>query len=307
MSTRKSYSTGQKRFLEFCTKFKLDPIPPSEHTILLFISQLGMDGLSLSTVKSYMSAVRNLLINAGVSSVELYTPRVELVIRGIKRVKANQGSFQNLRLPITPDILLKLKSVWSNGALSFDNRMLWAAVSVAFFGFLRCAEFTVPSLASYDPAIHLSLADVSATPSSTISRVAIRIKQSKTDQLGRGVTIYLELTRAALCPVSPLLDYLGQRGTSSGPLFLFANGTTLSRARLVEQVREALRTAGTEDKGYSGHSFRIGAATTALHAGISDAKIKMLGRWDSNAYQLYLRTPREELASVLATLATTRC
>ena len=101
--------------------------------------------------------------------------------------------------------------------------MLWAAVSVAFFGFLRCAEFTVPSLASYDPAIHLSLADVSATPSSTISRVAIRIKQSKTDQFGRGVTIYLERTGAALCPVSPLLDYLvpGSAGHLEWPIVSF--------------------------------------------------------------------------------------
>ena len=49
-------------------------------------------------------------------------------------------------------------------------------------------------------------------------------------------------------------------------------------------------------KGYSTHSFRIGAATVAKEAGISNVHIKMLGHWNSDAYQLYVRTPKEYLA-----------
>ena len=53
------------------------------------------------------------------------------------------------------------------------------------------------------------------------------------------------------------------------------------------------------DKGsYNTHSFRIGAATSAIEAGISDVQVKMLGRWKSDAYQRYVRTPPEELASL---------
>ena len=142
-------------------------------------------------------------------------------------------------LPITPSILGKLKKVWSSGHQLTDYRMLWAAVWLAFFGFLRCAEFTVLSLAAYDPSVHLSLDDVSTIPSAKGSSLAIQIKQSKTDQLGRGITIVLARTGASLCPVSTLLDYLGRRGTRSGPLFLFKNGQPLSRAKLVSMVREA--------------------------------------------------------------------
>ena len=50
------------------------------------------------------------------------------------------------------------------------------------------------------------------------------------------------------------------------------------------------------DKGnYNTHSFQIGAATSAIEAGISTSK--MLGRWKSDTYQCYVRTLSKELAS----------
>ena len=42
---------------------------------------------------------------------------------------------------------------------------------------------------------------------------------------------------------------------------------------------------------YKGHSFRIGAASYAADRGFSDAQIRMLGRWKSNAFLRYLRVP----------------
>ena len=156
----------------------------------------------------------------------------------------------------------------------------------------------MPATSAYEASQHLSLDDVSAVKSTPISTIAIRIKCSKTDQFHRGVSIYFSRTGAALCPVSALLDYLVQRGTQCGPLFRFSNGQPLTRAKLVAVVQQALTSSGLDVSKYTGHSFRIGAATTALRAGISDAKIKMLGRWESSAYQLYLHTPREELYSI---------
>ena len=39
------------------------------------------------------------------------------------------------------------------------------------------------------------------------------------------------------------------------------------------------------------HSFRIGGASAAATAGIPDSTIQVMGRWASNAYRVYLRTP----------------
>lgn len=54
-------------------------------------------------------------------------------------------------------------------------------------------------------------------------------------------------------------------------------------------IADSSKKEGIDSKGYSAHS-------SAKEAGISDSHIKMLGRWRSDAYQLYIPTPRAELA-----------
>ena len=48
-----------------------------------------------------------------------------------------------------------------------------------------------------------------------------------------------------------------------GPLFLFQDGSTLSKQRLLARVNVALACQGFDTMGISGHSFHDGAATTA--------------------------------------------
>jgi len=66
-------------------------------------------------------------------------------------------------------------------------------------------------------------------------------------------------------------------------------------------VREALHIAGVDGTSYSGHSFHSGVATAAAKAGVEDSTIKMLGRWKSDAYQVYIKIPRHHLAAVPST------
>jgi hypothetical protein len=126
--------------------------------------------------------------------------------------------------------------------------------------------------------------------------VQVIIKQSKTDPFRQGVNLYLGKRGEKLCPVSAIYGFGGQVQA----LFLcFRTGHILPD----DMVAKVLHQAGLNDQHYSTHSFRIGAATSAKDAGISDAHIKMLGRWRSEAYQLYVRTPKEQLAKLSKQLA----
>ena len=98
--------------------------------------------------------------------------------------------------------------------------------------------------------------------------------------------------------MAAILAYLARRRNDHGPLFRMSDGRFLTKAVFTSRLREALSTLGYEALTYAGHSFRIGAATTAAEQGIEDSVIKMLGRWDSSTYQLYVRASRQVLASI---------
>ena len=92
-----------------------------------------------------------------------------------------------------------------------------------------------------------------------------------------GVDIYLGRTHKELCPITAILSYMSQRGSGPGPLFKFADGKPLTKAQFVAKVREALTQAVVDCTPYSGHIFRIGAATTAASQGIEENNQKC---WD---------------------------
>ena len=78
----------------------------------------------------------------------------------------------------------------------------------------------------------------------------------------------------------------------------------MTKPCFVTQIRDILCTIGLPQHHFVGHSFRIGAATSATAVGIEDYAIQILGRWHSAAFLQYIRTPKERLAALSTTLAT---
>ena len=144
----------------------------------------------------------------------------------------------------------------------------------------------------------LSEGDVSLDSRIEPSVVRVHIKASKTDPFHKGVFVYLGKAANELSPVVAVAVYLAVRGRQPGPFFHFASGSPLSRELFVKHIREALHPHNLDVSSYSGHSFCIGAATAASEAGVEDLMIKTLDRWQSSAYQTYVRIPRENLAAV---------
>ena len=93
------------------------------------------------------------------------------------------------------------------------------------------------------------------------------------------------------------------RGTEPGQYFIRADGRYLTRGYFVVAIRTAITVAGLTAKNYAGHSFHIGAATTAAQQGVQDSLIKTLGRWQ---YTRYIRTSKATLTKVASTLVSGR-
>ena len=150
--------------------------------------------------------------------------------------------------------------------------------------------------------MHLTAADLQVDSSTNPQSFRVLIKCSKTDPFRQGSFIYLGCGSLPLCPVTALTNYLHLRGPGTGPLFIYQDGSPLSRSQLSSFLQTTLQAAGIPGK-FSGHSFRIGASTTAAQRGVHDHLIKRMGRWSLVAYLLYVRTPVETILSVAERLA----
>ena len=184
-------------------------------------------------------------------------------------------------------------------AHEFDTIMLWAASMLCFFGFFRIGEITTPSDASFKDDINLLFRDLAVDNPAAPSAMRVHLKSSKTDQFRRGVDIFIGSTPNELC------TYPVCRREHPGALFHFEDGTLLTPACFTEKIRDTLDALGYVSQSYAGHicSFRIGAATTAAERGLEGSLIKVPGRWESDTYLLYVKTPRECLAVVSKILA----
>ena len=121
--------------------------------------------------------------------------------------------------------------------MSHDRIVLWAACWLAFIGFLRTGELTVPGDDAFDPASHLTREDLAVDIPEDPTVVRVRLKASKTDLFRRGVTLFIRKGAPDLCPVKALVCYLLVRGEKAGPLFVFEDRRFLTRQRFVKEMR----------------------------------------------------------------------
>jgi hypothetical protein len=77
------------------------------------------------------------------------------------------------------------------------------------------------------------------------------------------------------------------------PLFSRPFGYPFTKQFFLTKLHDLLLQAGIPTAGFSGHSIRKGAAVTAALNGISRDNIKLLGRWKSDAVDVYLNELQE--------------
>ncbi len=259
---------------------------------------------TMSTIQLYLAAVKHAYISRGYPNPFLFSNGQEmelfkLTLKGVKKV-AKGSSFS--RMPVTISVLKDICQTLQGGVFNpYMDLLMYAACIMAFFGFMRCGEFTCNS-SPFDPSSHLTLADVrfesTSEAGNLIEMCIIHLKVSKIDQCGVGTDIKLFSNPHCpqLCPVTWMRKFLMARshlGTDTRePLFMLPNSAPLSRAVFVSNMHQILRQAGYANvEQFTGHSFRSGPATSASAINMPDYMLCLLGRWHSDAYKRYISAP----------------
>ena len=302
-STRRAYAHGEKRYRDFCRASRWDPLPANDNMLSSFATVTARY-VKPGTVYNYIAVVRNLHLEHGMEDLTAKATLLPRVLKGIKR--AHGTTVTKSRLPITGGLMCKLidQLQVDVSICRLDRLMLKAALLLAFHSFLRCAEFVANEHSSFDPKFDATRDSVSVKYRGRQPSLEFHVKRSKTDPFAKGMTIYIGPAATPYCPVTAMVEYLSyRRSEGTAPLFQRASGVTITRQYLVTKVRGLLIAAGVpRAQEYGGHSFRIGAATSAAACGIPEWQIRALGRWQSDCVLRYIRSNPSDLTYVASVL-----
>ena len=191
-----------------------------------------------------------------------------------------------------------------------------AALATAFCGLLRAAEMALQPGETWHPELNLSRADVKFYyDEHGALYVVVMMRPCKNGKYLRGKTVPIVLAGGGTLvdPVSALWElYAGDPVPDSvehvTPLFrIRSRGNTGSLT--VDQVRVEVKTLmsslGLDPARFGAHSLRIGGATAAAAAGVPPSVIRVMGRWNSDIFEIYTRLTQQAAARMTGVIGST--
>ena len=260
-----------------------------------FHRRIGAD-LELSSLKDMLKGLRR----------ELGVPpkRVRYGVRTQDLAKAMATAYAPLAADVSDDV----------ERLNRLNKK--AALSTAFCGLLRAAEMSLQPNETWHPEIHLSRADVKFYNNENGDLYAVlMMRPCKNGKYLRGKSVPIVLSGGGtmIDPVSALWDlYAGDPVPEAvehvTPLFrVRSRGATGSLT--VDQVRFEVKTLmsnlGLDPARFGAHSLRIGGATAAAAAGVPPSVIRVMGRWNSDIFEIYTRLTQQAAARMTGVIGST--
>ena len=187
---------------------------------------------SYATINVYLAGIRLEHIERGFSHPFDDSRRLKLLLRDIRRKGAYTHQFH---LSISIDVFLGLKRSLCDVSVMncYDSCLMSSACTLAFIGFLRCAEFVATDSRRFSDT-DLQRFDVSTSGDSFL--VFLRISKTESFRLGHTVCIYP--SGRSVCAVRALYRFLEIReGTPGEPLFRHTDGAYLTRRLFTTRLR----------------------------------------------------------------------
>ncbi len=290
-STRRTYSSVHNRYLKFCQLYNLVPLPASELTLLRFISHISLT-VSANSMPVYLAAVRSLHVYNSLPPPPLTSPKVQLILKSL----ANEAPEVKQATPITFALLSDMHKLMS---ASWDDTVLWACMTVLFFGVRRAGEI-VPSPEQINMGFLVPMVKDLHFIHHPIPAAVLRLNKTKTTV--HGINVIMGCTGHAVCPLCAVVTLLVKRGISdtthvNQPLFMMQSGIPMDKNTFTARMRSLIQNLGLDPRGFTPHSFRSGGATQLALNGVNEQIIQKAGMWSSMCYRRYIRESIHTLAS----------
>lgn len=285
-NTHKTYRTGWRAFCSFKHHRFDSNIPASSEDVRHFIAWLSLQRMAPSTIATYVAGVGYFhKIRSWPDPTQDFL--VTKLIAGCRR----DNSTNDNRWPITLPVLTRMLQALPHACNGQYEVVLFRAVMLcAFFGFMRIGEFAAISKYHIQNTLLLTSDVEFQDLGNANASVLVSFRHTKTNQTGPPQVIRLVCSaNASICPVRALSAFVQVRPTCSGSFFCHFGGQALTQYQFNATLKRVLSFLGLAACPIRAHSFRIGAATTASILGIPLEQIKAMGRWRSEAVQLYIR------------------
>lgn len=294
-STRKGSQQVRSSFTTFVlTQFgRHQCFPAKEEWLVEFVAKLDSQKKSYHVIQRDIYALKSWHTDVGMDAKGFGT-QLERILRGVKRLRgipAPQATLP-IQLPLLRKMLMQLPLVHQGVNL----QMYQAAFTLAFACFLRSGEIVH---GPFMPQFHLSVGSV--VFAGNYSYAIITLPASKSDPFRQGVKMVAPATGGIECPVLALRA-ITQHRSASLPLFHNTATQTFNRSQFIKTVHKCLSLCNVSPNGFSGHSFRRGAATWASRVGFTEEEIKVLGRWNSDCVRRYIDRTAEQRCTLASRL-----
>lgn len=286
-NTKRAYRTAYLEFTRF--NLSLDNMPELlDDQLALFVAFRTQKGDYSTTVNSYLSGIRSMLLLDGIE-INTRTARLRALIKACKY--ENDRVIQ--RQPIKESMLMR---VIRQVDLMFDDQAYLCSLYkcmlvMGYFGMLRVGEMATGDHPVLARDIHLN---------HELKKVQIILRSSKTHGLGdqpqyvkfdtndsKGI-----LYNKHFCPFQVVREFLDVRGyklSDRDPLFVFADNSPVRPHQVSAVLKKAIDNLGIDSRDFGTHSLRIGHATQLDHRHVSLSEIRRRGRWKSNVIYRYIR------------------
>jgi site-specific recombinase XerD len=276
-STRRAYAADVLAFQRWAEQHDQQVLPASPQTVALFITAQAEQQLAAATITRRLAAIRYLHRESGHAN----PCDAELVAATMSGIRRTVGAAQRQAAPATAD---RLRAMLDACGDSLQGKRDRALLAVGFGGALRRSELA-----------GIQMDDVEITPEG----LRIRLRQSKTDQDGRGQTVPV-LDGRNLQVKAALADWLAASGVTSGPIFrTLGKGdrvlpTAISGRSIADIVKRRAAQAGLDPEQFSGHSLRAGFLTSAAGAGATTFSMMTVSRHKKvDTLAGYIRTAQQ--------------